>query len=80
VSLSFDCHEANAVRGTQHLFHLATQYHIPLTKGANSVCSTQHLTQSAIQYHIPVTVAKELLSAAHNIYTIPPLSASIRRL
>jgi len=38
-------------------------------KEANAVCSTQHLYQLATQYHIPVTVKKQLLSAAHNIYT-----------
>ena len=38
-------------------------------KEATAVCSTQYLYQLATQYHNPVTAKKQLLSAAHNIYT-----------
>ena len=45
---------------------------------ATAVCSTQHLYQSATQYHNEVTLKKQLLSAAHNIYTNQPPSITIR--
>jgi len=45
---------------------------------ANAVCSKQHLYELATQYHYPVTVSKQLLSAAHNIYTNQALSITIR--